>query len=103
MAARKLIAYCLTENLSMMQERDIRVLDSINISFGLIHDGEVYWKEEQGKKDMERIRLINPQIQLVLSIGGWEADGFSQAAEIEEGRVRFAKSVIRLTRVSLFR
>lgn len=98
MAARKLIAYCLTENLSMMQERDIRVLDSINISFGLIHDGEVYWKEEQGKEDMERIRLINPQIQLVLSIGGWEAEGFSQAAETEEGRVRFAKSVMRLTR-----
>lgn len=98
MAGRKLIAYCLTENLSIMQEKDIKVLDIINISFGLIADGEVYWKEERGREDISRIRSIHPGIKLVLSIGGWEADGFSQAAETKEGRIKFAESVVRITR-----
>ena len=35
-------------------------------------------------------------IKLVLSIGGWEADGFSQAAATEEARKKWAASVVSL-------
>lgn len=96
MKGKKLIAYCLTENLQMMREKDIEMLDSIHIAFGLISDGEVYWKEEHGLADMARIRAVHPGIRLVLSVGGWGADGFSQAAETEEGRKKWAGSVLRL-------
>lgn len=98
MAAKKLIAYCLTENLSLMQEKDIKVLDSIHIAFGLIQDGEVYWKEEHGAADIARIRGIHPEIRLVLSVGGWEADGFSQAAQTETGRKKWTCSVLDLVK-----
>lgn len=93
----KLIAYCLTENLGTMKEADILALDSVHIAFGLIEDGEVYWKEKDGKRNMERIRAIHPGIRLILSVGGWAADGFSQAAQTKEGRRKLAESLIRLT------
>lgn len=97
MGEKKLIAYCLTRNLGAMTEDDIRALDSIHIAFGLNHDGEVYWAETHGAEDIARIRSIHPGIQIVLSIGGWEADGFSQAAETEESRKKWAQSVMKLT------
>lgn len=96
MEKKKLIAYCLTKNLGTMEEADIKALDSIHIAFGLIKDGTVYWKEKRGTEDIARIRAINPDIKIILSIGGWEADGFSQSAETEEGRKKWARSVILL-------
>lgn len=96
MKEQKLIAYCLTDNLKTMKEKDVRVLDFIHVAFGLIKDGEVYWKEESGIEDISHIRKINPEIKIVLSIGGWEADGFSQAAETADGRNKWAESVVRL-------
>lgn len=97
MKDRKLIAYCLTENLGTMKEEDVLALDGIHIAFGLIEEGAVYWKEKAGKKDMERIRGIHPEIRLILSVGGWAADGFSQAAQTGDGRRRLAESLVMLT------
>lgn len=97
MTGKKLIAYCLTENLGTMKEQDIMALDSIHIAFGLIKEGEAYWKETEGRGSMERIRRVHPGIKIVLSVGGWEADGFSQAAGTQEGREVFARSLIALT------
>lgn len=98
MEKKKLIAYCLTKNLRTMEETDIKALDSIHIAFGLIKNGEVYWEEKGGAEDIARIRAIHPGIKIILSIGGWEADGFSQAAETAEGRKKWAESVIALTK-----
>lgn len=96
MAAKKLIAYCLTENLPLMREKDIEALDCIHIAFGLMRDGEVYWEEKHAKADINRIRAVHPDIRVVLSVGGWSADGFSEAAETDKGRKRWAGSVVRL-------
>lgn len=96
MERKKLIAYCLTKNLGGMKEEDIKALDSIHIAFGLIRDGRVYWSETHGAEDIARIRRIHPGIKVVLSVGGWEADGFSQAAETEEGRIVWAQSAVEL-------
>lgn len=80
-----------------MTEQDIKHLDGIHIAFGLIHeDGCVAWKND--RIAMKRIKEINPEIRLILSIGGWAADGFSQAAFTEEGRRKLAKSAIELVK-----
>ena len=97
MKNKKLIGYCFTRSLGDMTAEDIRVLDGVNIAFGLIKNGEVYWKEKNGKRDIARIKEINPKLKIVLSVGGWAADGFSQAAETQEGRAKFAESAARLT------
>lgn len=98
MKTKKLIAYCFTTNVKTMNEEDIKALDGVNIAFGLIDKkGEIYWKERSGKRDIARIKKINPAIKVILSVGGWAKDGFSQAAETEEGRRKFAESAARIT------
>lgn len=96
MRERKLIGYCFTDTLGKMKKEDIEALDGVNIAFGLIKNGEAYWKEKTGKQDIARMRQMNPDIKVMLSIGGWEADGFSQAAETKEGRKLFAASAVKL-------
>lgn len=96
MKKQKLIAYCLTENLKQMIPEDIVCLDAIHIAFGLIRDAEVYWERNGVKEELCRIRRIHPEIRIVLSVGGWAADGFSQAAFTQQGRERFAASAAAL-------
>ncbi|MFI3200156.1 MAG: glycosyl hydrolase family 18 protein [Eubacteriales bacterium] len=92
---QQLLGYCETKSLHLMKEHDIKALDSIHIAFGLINDkGQVYW--EADRKAMERIKGIKPNIQFILSIGGWAADGFSQAAATKEGRIELARSAVEI-------
>lgn len=86
MKGQKLIAYCLTENLSKLTKEDIEKLDVIHIAFGLMEEGCVVWKRENTTTQIKRIKEINPSLKIVLAIGGWAADGFSQASYGEEER-----------------
>lgn len=82
----KVIGYVGTKHLAQMREEDIRSLDVVNIAFGHIVDGRTVWEHQDVKPVLARIRSINPQLKLVLSVGGWSADGFSQAASTQESR-----------------
>jgi chitinase len=42
------------------------------------------------------LKQANPSLRVVVSVGGWTADGFSQAASSAEGRQRFATSAAKL-------
>ncbi|WP_250627403.1 glycoside hydrolase family 18 protein [Pinirhizobacter soli] len=42
------------------------------------------------------LKKANPSLRVVISVGGWTADGFSQAASSVEGRQRFASSAAKL-------
>lgn len=88
----KLIGYVGSNHLSKMDEEDIRSLDGINIAFGVVRNGKVFWEAEKHLPALERIREINPEIKILLSVGGWGAGGFSDAAITEEGRKKFAVS-----------
>lgn len=90
----KLIGYVGTRDLAQVTEADAKNLDIINIAFGHVIDGDVVWKNETAKEDLARIKAINPEIKFVLSVGGWGAGGFSEAAYTEEGRKRFSKTGI---------
>ena len=82
----KVIGYVSTRHLAEMREEDVRSLDVINIAFGHIVDGKTVWDHPDVKPALARIRSINPQLKIVLSVGGWSADGFSQAASTKESR-----------------
>ncbi|MCL1990737.1 MAG: glycoside hydrolase family 18 protein [Defluviitaleaceae bacterium] len=92
----RLIGYVWSHTLSSMTETDIQSLDGINIAFGLVKDGEVSWEADKYIADLERIRKLNPQIKILLSVGGWGAGGFSDAAITETGRKKFAESAKQL-------
>ena len=91
---KRIIGYVNTADLNDMREEDVRALTVINIAFGLIRDGEVVWDAKDARDGMVSIRKSNPELKIVLSVGGWGADGFSQAARTKEGRERFAASAL---------
>lgn len=95
MTNKMLIAYCNTHELPNITEEDLRRLTCIHISFALINEhGEVYWDQKGTEGVLDKIRSVNPEMKIVLSIGGWGADGFSQAAATSEGRDKFVKTAI---------
>lgn len=77
-------------------DRDAAHLNQLNFSFALIKDGEAsgdHWlKIDEYKAFIRR----HPHIRPVVSVGGWGADGFSQAAATAEGRTKLVKSILAL-------
>lgn len=88
----KLIGYVGSDHLNKMNEDDIKSLDGINIAFGVVRDGKVFWEAEKYLTALACIRKINPDIKILLSVGGWGAGGFSDAAITAKGRKKFALS-----------
>lgn len=73
---------------------DIQRITHMNVAFGLI-DHDVVTVDHLDHLDrIATYKLINPALQVILSIGGWEADGFSQAAMTEQGRRTFVDSAM---------
>lgn len=90
---KKIIGYVGTRDLPTVREQDILSLDVINIAFAGLEDGRVVWPGcEESRDALRRIRRVHPAVRLVLSVGGWGADGFSQAAASQAGRERLAVS-----------
>ena len=68
---KRIIGYVNTADLNDMREEDVRALTVINIAFGLIRDGEVVWDAKDARDGMVSIRKSNPELKIVLSVGGW--------------------------------
>lgn len=95
MDRKLLIGYVTSTDLSLVTEADLSALDVINLAFGHIEDGGVTFASPNLMGELKRIRKVNPSIRVILSVGGWGADGFSQAASSEGGRKKFAISAVR--------
>ncbi len=93
-----LIGYVGTRHLKDVTVEDMRHLEVINIAFGRIRKGRVEWSHPECKADLAQIKSRNPAIKILLSVGGWGAAGFSEAAMTEENRKRLAASVIEIVR-----
>jgi chitinase len=52
----------------------------------------------QSLLQLQALRKANPQLRLIVSVGGWQAEGFSDAALTDSSRRTFAMSVVRLLR-----
>lgn len=90
------IGYIETQNLVLLRDRDIQCLDVINLAFAAVKDHGVTW-DPMGHSDiLKRAKVLNPDLKIVLSIGGWGCGGFSEAASTKEGREVFAASAAAL-------
>jgi chitinase len=70
-------------------------LTAINYAFAHISGGRVVLDQPgaaEGLKSLYALRMRNPRLQILVSIGGWGADGFSDAALTDESRLAFAQS-----------
>lgn len=78
-------------------DRDAAHLNQLNFSFGLIKDGKASGDHWLNIDAYKAFIAKHPHIQPVVSVGGWGADGFSQAASNAESRAVLVQSILDLT------
>ncbi len=87
-----LTAYVWDKALKQVTVEQARKLTHINIAFGLVRDDRVVTDHLTDMEQLSVIRDWNPAIQVLLSVGGWGAGGFSEAASTAAGRKLFAQT-----------
>ncbi len=79
-----------------LRDDDAAALDQLNYAFALIKDGKADGSHWMGLKKVSAFLKKHPHIDGVLSIGGWGAEGFSDACMTEAGRRTLADSLLAL-------
>ena len=73
-------------------------LTHINYAFALVSEsGEVVLTDPDAPARLAQVGALkakNPRLKILLSVGGWGADHFSDAALTEESRTKFAASAV---------
>ncbi|MGI6148138.1 MAG: glycoside hydrolase family 18 protein [Firmicutes bacterium] len=93
-----LIGYVQSRALPDVTPEDARKMTHINIAFGHVKDGRVTVENTRNLDFLPKLREYNPQIGILLSVGGWGAGGFSEAAATAAGRQRFAQTSVEILR-----
>jgi len=96
MEKKWILGYVENRSLPGFKATDGQKLTHINLAFGVIREGLLHMGELTNIKELPRIRSENPGLQIVLSIGGWGAGGFSKMAKSAQGRDAFAESCARM-------
>ncbi len=95
---KKTAAYVYDKPALALRDEDASSLDQMNFSFALIKNGELSGSHWTAIDKFKAYIAKYPSIMPVLSVGGWGAGGFSEAASTAEGRACFAESAVRLMR-----
>ena len=78
------------------RDGDAASIDQMFYSFALIRRGRVSVAHWKNFKKFQAYIQKHPHITPILSVGGWGADGFSQAAATAEGREAFVADVLQV-------
>ena len=79
-----------------LRDADASAMDQLNYSFALLKAGRADGSHWLGLRKVQAFLKKHPHIDGVLSVGGWGAEGFSDACLTEEGRRRLADSILAL-------
>ena len=90
------VMYIMDSHNMQLRDEDAHALDQLNYSFALIKDGRADGSHWMGLKQVQSFLKKHPHIDGVVSVGGWGADGFSDACLTEEGRNILADSLLKL-------
>lgn len=90
------VMYLMDDANLTLRDADASALDQLNYSFALIKNGRADGSHWMGQKKVTAFLRRHPHIDGVLSVGGWGADGFSDACMTEEGRQTLADSILAL-------
>ncbi|HLR26223.1 MAG TPA: glycoside hydrolase family 18 protein [Fodinibius sp.] len=71
----------------------------INYAFANVNEeGEIFFRNpvEAGQQlaRLQKLKAKNPDLKLLVSVGGWGADGFSDAALNKKSRAKFSQSAV---------
>ncbi len=89
-------AYVMDRQGVVYRDEDACAMDQLNFSFGLVKDGKVTGSHWRSIEAYKTYIALHPHILPVLSVGGWGAGGFSEAASTPERRTRFVESTMAL-------
>lgn len=77
-------------------------LDAVIYGFALVDSGHTVHFPRPGMSQrldqLAALRRRNPGLKVLLGIGGWGADHFSEAAATENGRLAFARTAVAMVR-----
>ncbi len=77
-------------------------LTHINYAFALVSpEGEMVFTNPDAPAHLARLQALkakNPDLKILVSIGGWGADNFSDAALTDESRAKFARSAVEMVK-----
>lgn len=90
------VGYVEDRTLCSVTEDDAQRLTHINVAFGHIVDGRIRVSPTTNLDHIDVLKRHNPDLRVLLSVGGWGAGGFSEAASSAEGRALFAESAMEL-------
>lgn len=95
---KTITAYIFDRFFKGMSDADAGRVTHINYSFALIKEGRAdvsHWHNEQSLRELMK---RHPELPVSLSVGGWKADGFSQAVATAPGREMLADSLVQLVK-----
>jgi len=84
--------YVVMSDLKNVTESDAKMLDVINIAFAHCRDSKFHISDDTEMRHIARIKSLNPNIKILVSIGGWGSGGFSIMSSTPETRHTFAVS-----------
>jgi chitinase len=80
------------------QDKDLGKIDTLIFAFAKVQDGHVALADEAAQKlrSLVALKKRDPSLKVDVSVGGWGAGGFSEAASTASGRKLFADSAANL-------
>ncbi|OME91458.1 MULTISPECIES: glycoside hydrolase family 18 protein [Paenibacillus] len=91
-----LAGYAGRKVLSTITTEDAKRLTHLNIAFAHIQEDKITYTDTNTIHEIQRLKAVNPELTILLSVGGWGSDGFSKAAATSEGRQSVCESAIKL-------
>jgi len=92
----RVIGYATTWN--PVQDKDLDKIDTLIFAFAKVEAGRVVLSAEATQKlqPMIALKARNPNLKVDISVGGWAAGGFSEAAGTAASRKTFADSAAQM-------
>ena len=91
------IAYVNQNDLSIINNDDLKRITIINIAFAHIKSDHLYFEaNENFKSNIKNLKSQNNNLKIVMSVGGWSSGGFSEIASKENLRLQFANECLKL-------
>lgn len=87
--------YVSDRHLPELTKEELKKLTHINIAFGHVREDRIQTGHLQNLKLLPELKREYPDLTILLSVGGWSAGGFSEAASTEAGRQAMAESAVR--------
>lgn len=93
-----LIGYVRSEALPTVTAEDAQKMTHINVAFGHVKDDHVTVATTHNLDTLGKLREYNPNLGILLSLGGWGSGGFSEAASSKKGRQTLARTALEILR-----